>query len=161
MALTRDEVCKMLRQQRNNAKPWCWARVPAAGRRQFGAGQVALRHQRLRHPSINNTSSNIYDSSHLSLYCARQAERVFVFGGLPVCRHRDRRLPAGHNLEDIMKPSETWVIPVLTHSHSVRARCDALDFLQRHTEKMSSCRRALGGCCLRAQRLLWASTFQA
>ena len=144
-----------------NAKPWCWARVPAAGRRQFGAAQVALRHQRFWHPSVNNTSCNNLTSSHLLLYCARQAERVFVFGGAPVCSHRDRRLPAGHDEEDITKPSETWVIPVLTHSHSVHARCDALDCRQRHTEKMSSCRCALGGCCLRAQRLLWASTFQA
>ena len=54
--------------------------------------------------------------------------------------------------------SETWVIPVLTHSQPVHARCDVLDSRQTHTEEMSSCRR---GCCLRAQRLLLASTFQA
>lgn len=36
--------------------------------------------------------------SHLSLYCARQREKVFVSGRVRQ-GHRDRRLAAGHSLE--------------------------------------------------------------
>ena len=85
-----------------------------------------------------------YPSCHFCRYTVREWQRNSLSSaGFPVWKDRDRRLAAGHSLERCHEPSETWVIPAVTHSHSAHARRDGLDLLQRHSEEMFSCRRGV------------------